>query len=265
VNDSKSGNFDKHGLPLYLDMQADLGYTKHIGGLTATQQLLDLCQISADKSLLNVGCGAGGAITYIAENYRCSVTGVDLKYNMLTSALKWAERKGVLARQAFSTANAQWLPFADGSFDIVICESVNIFIPDRLQAIREYIRVTKSGGYVGLDEPILLGDPTPQITAALAKVVGHALEPPKLWENLLEAGGLTNLSKNTFSVDMRSESRNQMGFFSLSDYLRLIGRIIRSFIFSPYTRNLIKDATAASPSEYMRYMGYGLFVGQKPV
>jgi hypothetical protein len=118
---------------------------------------------------------------------------------------------------------------------------------------------------VGLDEPILLGDPTPQITAALAKVVGHALEPPKLWENLLEAGGLTNLSKNTFSVDMRSESRNQMGFFSLSDYLRLIGRIIRSFIFSPYTRNLIKDATAASPSEYMRYMGYGLFVGQKPV
>ncbi len=96
MNDTKSRNFNEHGLPLYLDMQADLGYTKHIGGLTATQQLLDFCQISADKSLLNVGCGAGGAITNIAENYRCSVTGVDLKYNMLTSALKWAERKGIL-------------------------------------------------------------------------------------------------------------------------------------------------------------------------
>ncbi len=118
---------------------------------------------------------------------------------------------------------------------------------------------------MGLDEPILLGEPTPQITVALAKVVGHALEPPKLWENLLEAGGLTNLRKNTFSVDLHSESRNQMGYFSLSDYLRLIGRILRSFIFSPYTRNLIKDATTASPSEYMRYMGYGLFVGQKSV
>jgi len=265
VNDTKSRNFNEHGLPPYLDMQADLGYTKHIGGLTATQQLLDFCQISADKSLLNVGCGAGGAITYIAENYRCSVTGVDLKYNMLTSALKWAERKGILARQAFSAADAQRLPFAAGSFDVVICESVNIFVPDQLQAIREYIRVTKPGGFVGLDEPILLGEPTPQITAALAKVVGHALEPPKLWENLLEAGGLTNLRKNTFSVDLHSESRNQMGYFSLSDYLRLIGRILRSFIFSPYTRNLIKDATTASPSEYMRYMGYGLFVGQKSV
>ena len=47
-----------------------------------------------------------------------------------------------------------------------------------------------------------------KITAALAKVVGHALEPPELWENLLETGGLTNLRKNTFPVDMRSESRS---------------------------------------------------------
>ena len=263
MNDTKSGNFDKHGLPCYLDMQADLGYTKHIGGIESTRQLLELCEISPEKSLLNVGCGSGGAITYIAKNYGCSVTGVDLKYKMLVSADEWAERKGLSEIETFSTADAQHLPFATGSFDIVISESVNIFVPDRALAVSEYIRVTKPGGFVGLNEPIMIGKPTPQVVTALAKVVGQTLEPPKVWEDLLESAGLTSLTMKTSAVDLRAESRNQSGFFTTGDYLRLIGRIIRTFLFNPYTRDLIKDATAASPREYMRYMGYGLFVGQK--
>ena len=50
---------DEHGLPRYFDMQAKLGYTKHIGGSDATRELLEMCRISGEKTLLNVGCGAG--------------------------------------------------------------------------------------------------------------------------------------------------------------------------------------------------------------
>ena len=263
VSNSKSGNFDEHGLPCYLDMQAELGYTKHIGGLNATREMLDLCQIPPEKVMLYVGCGSGGAIIYIPEEYGCQVVGIDLKGNMLTSAQAWADRKGIRDRLTFGTADAQQLPFAANSFDIVICEAVNTFVPDRAMAVSEYIRVVKPGGYIGLNEPVLIQDPTPKDADALAKIVGHAIEPPETWENLLEGDSLTGITIKTYAIDMRAESRSQMGFFSPTEYLRIIGRIIRTFLFNPYSRHMIKDATTVSSTAVIRFLGYGLFVGQK--
>ena len=69
---------DEHGLPRYFDMQAELGYTKHIGGSEATRELLKMCQVAADKTVLNVGCGAGTITTFIVQNYGCHVAGVDI-------------------------------------------------------------------------------------------------------------------------------------------------------------------------------------------
>ncbi len=47
---STNGNdlIDEHGLPSYFDMQAKLGYTKHIGGSDATRELLEMCRISGE-------------------------------------------------------------------------------------------------------------------------------------------------------------------------------------------------------------------------
>ena len=134
---------DNQGLPRYLDMQAELGYTKHIGGSKATKELLELCEVSPEKVLLNVGCGAGGTTTFIVENCDCQVVGVDIKENMIESARNWAKRKGVVDKTEFRVGNAQDLPFEDNTFDILICESVNIFIPDKSKAMGEYKRVVK--------------------------------------------------------------------------------------------------------------------------
>ena len=84
---------DEKGLPLYFDMQAELGYTKHIGGSNATRELLELCNVSADKALLNVGCGAGTTTTFIVENYGCHVVGVDIKPNIQAPGEKGDEKK----------------------------------------------------------------------------------------------------------------------------------------------------------------------------
>jgi hypothetical protein len=55
MSEKQENIFDEFGLPRYLDMQAEIGYTKHIGGVKATQELLVLCQVSQDKVVLNVG------------------------------------------------------------------------------------------------------------------------------------------------------------------------------------------------------------------
>lgn len=53
----------------------------------------------------------------------------------------------------FHVADAQNLPFDDNQFDVVICESVNAFVPNRAKAASEYVRVIKSGGFLGMSEP----------------------------------------------------------------------------------------------------------------
>ena len=54
----------------FLDMQADIGVTKHIGGFEATHELLSLCHIEAAQEVLNVGSGIGVGSAYVAKKYR---------------------------------------------------------------------------------------------------------------------------------------------------------------------------------------------------
>ena len=50
----------------------------HIGGRVATKNFLDQLEITADDHVLDVGCGLGGASRFVAKQYGCRVTGVDL-------------------------------------------------------------------------------------------------------------------------------------------------------------------------------------------
>ena len=94
-------------------------------------------------------CGAGTAATKIAMEYGCHLVGVDLLATMVESAREWAQRRGVEDRTEFQVGDAQDLPFEYDRFDILICESVNTFVPDLDQAAKDYVRVVKPGWYVG--------------------------------------------------------------------------------------------------------------------
>ena len=50
----------------------------HIGGRIATQTFLAGLDIGAGDHVLDVGCGLGGASRFVAEQYGCRVTGIDL-------------------------------------------------------------------------------------------------------------------------------------------------------------------------------------------
>ncbi|MGB3904086.1 MAG: class I SAM-dependent methyltransferase, partial [Anaerolineae bacterium] len=142
--------------PTYFELQAFTGATKHMGGLSTTKELLELCHMDEGKYVLEVGCGAGATAVYIANKYGAKVVGVDLRETMVDQARARAKREGVEDRTEFRVADAQELPFDDGLFNVVIAESVTTFIEDKQSAVSEYARVAKPGGYVGLNEEIWL-------------------------------------------------------------------------------------------------------------
>ena len=89
----------------YLDMQAEVGITKHIGGFAATDELLSLCHIENAKEVLNVGCGIGVGVAYIARKFGCQVVGVDISEKMIAWSRLRAREERVEAKVEFRVAN----------------------------------------------------------------------------------------------------------------------------------------------------------------
>jgi SAM-dependent methyltransferase len=106
---------------------------------------LDSAELQQGQSVLDVACGTGVVATGAAERVGTtgSVTGVDNNPGMLAVA---SARWGTQVR--WQQGNAQELPFADRSFDRVICQLGLQYFPDRLAAVREMHRVLRPGGRV---------------------------------------------------------------------------------------------------------------------
>ena len=129
-----------------------MGITKHYGGYKASDTLYALCHLDSAKEVLEVGCGIGVGPVYIAKRYGCQVVAVDISEKMLNWARKRARREGVSELITFRQADILELPFEDGRFDAVIVESVLAFVENKKKAVQEVMRVTKPGGYMGINE-----------------------------------------------------------------------------------------------------------------
>ena len=252
----------------FFDFAAEVGFTKHIGGVEATELLVELCHIDADSYVLDVGCGAGATAAYLVKQHGCRVAGVDIRPRMVERARETAQREGVTDRTEFRVADAQDLPFDDETFDAVITESVAAFPEDKQRAANEYARVTKPGGYVGLNESTWLQTPPPpEMVAWVSQDVGAQVKPltREEWVDLLEGAGLQDLEVRVSRIDARDESGAMMRRYGCLGMLRVWGRMLRLYLKNPAYRSFIKRLRQEGlmPKNIDQYFGYGLYVGRK--
>lgn len=251
-----------HADSKFLDMQAEVGVTKHIGGFKATDELLSLCHVEDAREVLNVGCGIGVGSAYVARKYGCHVVGVDISARMIEWSRKRAREERVEARTEFRTADVLDLPFEADRFDVVFAESVFIFIEDKARAIRECVRVTKAGGYVGLSEGFWTEQPSPELVALAQDAVGPCVPTIETWQALWDASGLQERVVRTYQVDAASELKSRIQWIGWRWLLRAWGRALRLVITNPAIRQSIKKQFDV-PLEVLQCLGYGLFVGKK--
>lgn len=252
----------------FFDFAAEVGLTKHIGGLEATQTLAELCHIGEGAHVLDVGCGVGVTPIWIAGQYRCRVVGVDISARMVERSRERARREGVGDTVEFRPADAQNLPFDDAVFDAVITESVTSFPEDKQRAVGEYVRVTKPGGYVGLNESVWLKTPPPQeIVAWVSQDVGANVQPltADAWVGMLLGAGLTDITAKSFRVNTQEEAKGLLRRYGLGESLRIMGRMLSLYVKSPAYRKFVRGVRESGviPADLDEYFGYGLFVGRK--
>ena len=103
------------------------------------------------QRVLDIACGSGTA-ALVAERRYCKVTGIDYVPELIERAKLRADANG--QEVEFRVEDAQNLPFADDSFDVVISVYGVQFAPDQERAAGEMVRVCKPGGVIGLAGPI---------------------------------------------------------------------------------------------------------------
>lgn len=107
------------------------------------------------RDLLDVGCGAGhwGLTVLDLMPEHAKLTGVDAQGSFLDRARERATARGLAQRCRFMEGQAEALPFADASFDVVTCQTVLIHVADPSVVIGEMTRVLRPGGILIASEP----------------------------------------------------------------------------------------------------------------
>jgi arsenite methyltransferase len=252
---------------LYFDLQADFGITKHMGGLKATKELIELCHIDKTKHFLVVGCGIGASLVYIARNFGCKLTAVDISAGMIARAGERVKRYEVEHQIDLKQTDAQELPYEDNIFDGVICESVIAFIQDKQRALKEFKRVAKPGGYIGLNEVTWVKEPPQEIIDYAVRIMAgaHFLNSGD-WQKLLISTGLQDIRVENARFQARSQFVEEMKQLNLMDNFKAWVRFMRGMFTDSAYRQFAKDILRqpAMIFKFMDNIGYGLYVGIKP-
>ena len=245
----------------YFELLAEIGHTKHIGGVKATGRLVELIDPGRGDAVLDVGI----APVFLAKQFGCLVTGVDITPLMLQRAGERALREGVIDFVDFRVANMHALPFEDNAFDSAIAESVITFSHDKVSVLNELARVVRPGGVVAFTEAIWARQPPPGQEQFMGRASGmpEGILNNEAWRKALEASVLGDIVAEPYAITAREESKSQAGRIPAADYLRAIPRSFKVLGKSEY-RDVFRTAFKSMPKDYYHYVGFGIYGGVVP-
>jgi SAM-dependent methyltransferase len=159
-------------------MAGDFGVVaKTISG--GGEAFVERLSIPAGARVLDVACGTGNLAIPLARK-GAIVTGVDIAPNLLVQARERAASEGLSVQ--FDEGDAEQLPYADSSLDVVVTMFGAMFAPRPEMVASELARVLKPGGLLAMANWNPAG-----FSGAMFRVMGRhvpphpGLAPPALW------------------------------------------------------------------------------------
>ena len=145
---------------------AIIGTTLQIVG----ESLAEAVDVRAGERVLDVAAGNGNASLAAARRF-ARVTSTDYVPHLLERGEARAKAEGLDIQ--FQVADAEALPFEDGSFDVVLSTFGAMFTPEHGRAARELLRVVRRGGRIGM------ANWTPEgFLGQLFRVIAAQVPPP---------------------------------------------------------------------------------------
>lgn len=142
--------------------------------------------------LLDVACGAGGPGLYLARVTGCELTGVEREKEGLANARRIAREARLDTPVRFVQADAsERLPFADSSFDAILCLDALNHLPGRAGVFADWARLLVPGGRVLVTDPVTITGLVASEELQVRSSIGYFdFAPPGEDQRLLHEAGL---------------------------------------------------------------------------
>ena len=239
-----------------------LGDSFHPGGAALTERLGQILGLSSESHVLDAASGRGTSAVLIAQQYGCSVVGVDLSVQNVERAATEIDRLGLAHRVRFEVGDAERLPIDDASMDAVICECAFCTFPDKPAAAREFARVLKPGGLVGLSDITRAPGPSGELADLMAWIAcladARSADSYGAW---LTAAGFTNVAIEPHD-DALTEMIRRIGTrLFAAEVLVGLKKVDLAGIDLPAAKCMTRQALAAVAEHRL---GYAIVCGRKP-
>jgi ubiquinone/menaquinone biosynthesis C-methylase UbiE len=122
----------------------------HIGGRKASADFLNQLQLSPDKHILDIGCGIGGTSRFVADRYKCTVSGIDLSDEYIRTGEKLSAWLGLEKIIHLQQGSAVQTGFENNSFDAAYMLHVGMNIKDKSALFEEAFRVLRPSSLFGV-------------------------------------------------------------------------------------------------------------------
>jgi ubiquinone/menaquinone biosynthesis C-methylase UbiE len=174
-------------------------------------EILKRMAVAQGDKVLDLGCGIGGATFPLAgiTGPTGLAAGVDVSAALIEVAKSRAVGRDGLE---FRVGDACAIPYPDGFFDAARSERVFLYLPDRLGAIREMMRVVKPGGRLCIIDTDLdataIYSTKPGLTRKMTSIVAASVPNPNSARELpalAKHAGLRDVTRETFSANTPHE------------------------------------------------------------
>src|SRR5574340_319176 len=170
------------------------GDSMHPGGLGLTKELGEKIFLKKESKVLDLACGIGTSTIFLAKEFGCNVTGLDLGQKNIEIAKTNSKNAGTTNKTNFQIGDAEKIKLESKTFDQIICECAFCLFPNKTQTSQEIFRVTKKGGMIGISDIVIRGDLPATLKEALFQFV-CVLEAKseQEYEYYLQSAGFSNI------------------------------------------------------------------------
>lgn len=151
---------------------------------------LEHFEIKQDYTVLDVGCGGGKTVFRLNEAVpQGKVFGIDYSELAVKKSKKFNKKAVKNGKVQIDWGSVSHLPYSDNMFDLATAVETYYFWPDKINDLKEILRVLKPGGKLLLVFEMCINEGEPnkwQEVERLAEI--KAVTPKEIEENLVKAG-----------------------------------------------------------------------------
>jgi arsenite methyltransferase len=239
-----------------------LGDSFHPGGLALTKRLGEILALAPGDHVLDVACGRGESAIFLATQFGCRVTGIDLGETNITHAASRAAAAKVSTLVRFKLGDAERLDCPDASFDVVLCECAFCTFPDKRAATREFARVLRAGGRLGLSDLTRADDLPVELTGLLAWIACIAdAQAAEEYVEHLERAEFQSLSAEPHDEALAQMVRDVQGRLLAAEMMVRLDKVSLPGVDFAEAKAM---AACAASAVRLGLLGYSLIMAKKP-